>query len=235
MTRSANLKRTRTGRSGFTLVEMMVVILIIAILAAVILVNVVDVFGESDEATVKSNITTLKASITQFSNSQWGFTPSSNLLDLGMFAAPASGLADPNDTNTGIETLVYALRLKENGGPFIRNDFLSNNQANVDADQAPAAQGLTIAGSQDLFEIIDAWGNPLVYITLNELEGGRVPGATIQLGNGTLVAVDYTLLKERLVDPATGNYFTSDPFFIYSFGPNGANDWGEGDDITSWK
>lgn len=58
--------RQRTKRRGFTLIELMVVILILAILAALIVPRVVGRTGEAKRAKAASDIATLNAALQQF-------------------------------------------------------------------------------------------------------------------------------------------------------------------------
>ncbi len=74
-------------RAGFTLLEIMLVVMIIALLAGVAIYNMGDMFGEAQETTAKSNITTFgtalltyraKAGNYPFHGARFGSSPDSS-------------------------------------------------------------------------------------------------------------------------------------------------------------
>jgi prepilin-type N-terminal cleavage/methylation domain-containing protein len=225
------------GRRGFTLIEIMVVIGIILLLAAVLLVSFSGVFSKSKKAQTTATIETLKTGVEGYQN-RWGRPPPSNLRDLGALVGYPS-LADPNNQNLGIETLVLALRSRREQGPYMDGPLMQDDKrrTNLDndsfLDEAGAEDFLNIeqGSANDLFEIVDAWGNPLVYIDATTLMQGNFK-YNVTLADGSTTSIDATEAQNALRHPTTGQFPTG--YVIWSFGENGENEYGRGDDITSW-
>jgi prepilin-type N-terminal cleavage/methylation domain-containing protein len=222
---------------GFTLVEIMIAVSIIILLAGVLIVSFTGAFSKSKEAQTKTTIETLKSNVETFQTA-WGIPPPANLAELGALAGyPA--LADPNKTNTGIEALVLALRSKREQGPYIDAPMLQddNRRLNLDMDKAldaamaPNFLDLEQGSSSDLFEIADAWGNPLVYLDIKTVMRGNFE-LNVNLADGTTTKIDATECQNALRHPKTGSLPTG--YVIWSFGEDGINQYGMGDDITSW-
>lgn len=226
------------GRRGFTLIEIMIVIGIIVLLASVLLVSFSGVFSKSKEAQTKATIESLKSNVETF-QSHWGIPPPANLRDLGILANYPV-LADPNQTNVGIESLVLALRSKLEQGPHIDNALLQDDKrrTNLDMDTvieevgAPEFLDIEEGSSSDLFEIVDAWGNPLVYIDSKTIMQGNFQ-YDVNMADGTTATINATEAQNALRHPVTGQYPTG--YVIWSFGEDGVNEYGRGDDITSWE
>ena len=224
-------------RSGFTLIEILVVVAIIIMLAAVLLVSFSGVFSKSKEAQTKTTIETLKANIESY-QARWGIPPPSSLNELGLLTGyPA--LANPNKDNVGIESLVLARRSKREQGPYLDVPLLNDEKrrANLDVDTVleaaigPDALDLEEGSARDLFEIVDAWGNPLVYIDIKTVRMGDFQ-YDVTLADGNRTTINATECADALRHPVTGQYPTS--YVIWSFGEDGINNYGRGDDITSW-
>lgn len=226
-------------RSGFTLIEIMIVIGIIVVLMGVLVVAFGGVFSKSEEARATATIKTLSTNIESF-KARWGTAPPSNMQDLGALMAPNQVLMAPNKTNEGIECLVLALRSRKEGGPYLDVPLFADDErrSNLDLDQVmeaamqPTAIDVAEGTSRDLYEFIDPWGNPLVYINIVELRQGRVD-QTVTLANGEQVRITATEAQDKLRHPTTGD-FPSD-YVLWSFGEDGINDWGRGDDVVSWS
>ncbi|MCA8914226.1 MAG: type II secretion system protein [Planctomycetes bacterium] len=227
----------RHSRHGFTLIEIMIVVGIIILLAAVLLVSFSGVFSKSKQAQTKTTIETLKANVESY-QAKWGVPPPSNLAELGILAGyPA--LADPNKENIGIEALVLALRSKREQGPYLDPGLLQDEKrrTNLDIDTvleeavAPENLDLEEGSARDLFEIADAWGNPLVYVDMKTVRAGNF-AYDITMADGSRTRIDATACQDALRHPVTGQYPTG--YVIWSFGEDGINDYGRGDDITSW-
>src|SRR5690606_41082235 len=183
-------------------------------------------------------VQTLKANIASFS-SRWGVAPPGNMTDLGALMSHGVPLAAPNRESEGIETLVLALRSRKQQGPYLDRDLFNDDtrRTNLALDQfvetAMPATALDIeeGTSRDLYEIIDAWGNPLVYLNIVELRQGRM-NQNVTLADGTTARIDATEAQNALRHPATGQFPSE--YALWSFGPDGINNYGRGDDITSW-
>ncbi len=221
---------------GFTLIELMIVIGIILLLMSVLVVSFTGVFKSSEEAQTTATIETLKTNLASF-NSAWGRYPASNLNDLGSRNNFLS-LQDPNATNQGNEAMVLALRSGLERGPYLDVPLFNNDElrTNLDNDRclpdALSPEMLDIdSENSDLFEIVDRWGNPFVYINTGDLKNSSFRDI-IMKGDGSTEVNDPQLCLEKLRHPITGGY--PQGFVLWSFGEDGINDYGRGDDLTSW-
>ena len=208
------------------------------LLAGVLIVGFGSALGRSDEAQTTSTIQTLKSNIDSYA-ARWGTPPPGNMKDLGALMARGAVIDAPNRDNEGIETLLLALRSRKEQGPYLDVPLFADDarRTNLDLDQvvetALGEDALNIeeGTSRDLYEIVDTWGNPLVYINIIELRQGRVD-QKVTLADGTTVQIDTTEAQNALRHPSTGQYPSE--YALWSFGPDGVNNYGRGDDITSW-
>lgn len=227
----------RQHNIGFTLIEIMVVIAILLVIMGVLVTSFSGVFSKSEEVETVATITTLKSNIDSF-NQAWGVYPPSDLNDLSLLT-DANSLREVNSTNRGIEALVLALRSGRERGPYLDMPMFGDDmrRVNLDNDRClPDAFDASIldipaSESSDLFEIVDKWGNPFVYINIDDVRNGKVD-ETIMLGNGDTVQINAQACQEELGHPATGQYPKG--YVLWSFGEDQKNDYGRGDDITSW-
>jgi prepilin-type N-terminal cleavage/methylation domain-containing protein len=135
-----------TRRSGFTLLELMVVLVIISMLAAAFLVVGAGVFSTSQATKCHSRLQQLAVMIEAYRTAE-GAYPDDRL---------PSGLA-MNSQNAGSEALYLAFFDPKYLGESPNQDWL----VNTDGDQTTRTQ--TRLGSRDLWEIGDVWGNPIAY------------------------------------------------------------------------
>lgn len=223
---------------GFTLIEILIVVAIIILLAAVLLVSFSGVFSKSENAQATATIETLKSNIANF-QTRWGPAPPASLNDLGvMVGYPA--LQDPNKENIGIEALVLALRSRREQGPYLDAPLFQDDErrTNLDIDTmveaacAPNYLDIEDGTARDLFEIVDPWGNPYVYIDLNTLNRGGF-AYSVTKGDGSTVMITAAEAQDALRHPTTGAF--PPEYALWSFGENGENEYGRGDDVVSWS
>ncbi len=200
-------------RNGFTLIELLVVISIISILAAMSVVGIMAALGDSDKAQCKMMIEDLKAALESYQMNNGGEYPPT------MFERINQDIASDNMTNSGIETCLLLLRSK--GFPM---ESYQDRLGNLDADEnQPAYEffGFNVT-RYELFELLDPWGNPFVYIPApeydDEFEYSTAEGETV-----IVRARKMAMMQEF-----------PQGYMIWSFGPDGINQDGKGDDITSW-
>ncbi|MHC4600177.1 MAG: hypothetical protein ACYS47_14345 [Planctomycetota bacterium] len=129
---------------------------------------------------------------------------------------------EPNFTNEGSEALVLALSHAK-GGPFI--DWDEESLGNCDADRIDNPDENSPAKVIELSEVVDAWGNPVVYIRASDygLKYKYVDK------NGR------TVWARAVKTSRMGGYYNPGSYQIWSFGPNGKNEDGGGDDIANFK
>ncbi len=178
-------------KAAFTLVELLVVVAIIAILAAMLLPAVNRAMDEAHKSATKNLIHQAELAAQSFFNDYGDYPPSTweeyfelyeyDYNDSGTFEGSEQGepdfpdldtyTVDPRLTNEGIEVFVACVATR-NGGPYMEpsGDQLVNTDNDFDEDvggpdSAPeiAAAGNWYFGGNDLFELADWWGNPLVY------------------------------------------------------------------------
>ena len=97
------------SRKGFTLVELLVVIVVLAVLGAIVVPKFVGAGKTSKEAALRSDLQILRNAIQMF-RSDTGYFPAA-LADVGVTSAPAAGL----DT-TGTSKTILATDWK---GPYV--------------------------------------------------------------------------------------------------------------------
>jgi prepilin-type N-terminal cleavage/methylation domain-containing protein len=205
----------KQGRAGFTLLELLAVIVIVGILAAVLVSQLSGGLTISKTQTTKQFLQKLDLILGEY-NLKYGRYPPSSF-------TPEQGV--PNDgENVGIEALVVALYSNkwEAGNHEIDPKYFGN----IDNDQS--ARSLTDFGNRNLLELVDEWQNPIAYIYRTDygLEN-RVyvtVGEDGQEVRGTPVA---------LKDPLKGQYFKHDSFQLISAGPDCL--FNTGDDLYNFE
>ncbi len=209
---------TRGRSRGFTLIEVMVVMAILASLVAATSLMVGIAMKKKAISTTQSTIMALRAALEQNHSAdllgRYPPTRVSKLVFAGFDGAKFGG--EPNDTNVGIETLYVVFHLNGLRSPQNVDDAIDN----TDDDKAT-----TTAGNMqkpDLFEYVDAWGNPIVYINSADYKDpSKVQ--KYKLKNGTEVKV------EPRKNAQTGEFRNADSYQLFSLGPDGVP--GTDDDV----
>jgi prepilin-type N-terminal cleavage/methylation domain-containing protein len=201
---------------GFTLIEVLVVLAIIATLAAIVLPMVFRSTVSGEIAATNSRRESLDLAIKSY-NTSWGDYPPSRLAQL-----PFGKFDAPNDRNEGSEALVLALSTEKKNGPFMQwqEDWLANH----DGDKLGAVPARSSIKKEDLFEVVDFWGNPFVYIH------SRDYGKRLKYVDSAEQTFWVTARKSKKL----GTYFNADSYQLWSIGPDLKNDNGGGDDIANF-
>jgi general secretion pathway protein G len=135
-----NTPRIRQSlKKGFTLVELLIVIIIIAILAAIVVPKFADSGLRSKEAALKSNLKLLRNAVELFKADTAAYP--ANLNDLAATTPPASGL-DQSGNPKPISAANYR-------GPYVQavpNDPVSGNPFNY-STTAPTVGRVTSSAS----------------------------------------------------------------------------------------
>ncbi|MBT3340638.1 MAG: prepilin-type N-terminal cleavage/methylation domain-containing protein [Planctomycetes bacterium] len=196
----------QASRAGFTLLELMVVLVIISILAGAFIVTGGKMFQDSARKETAVRLTQLAAMVEQFAQIE-GDYPDDRL--------PKSLSA--NAVNTGSEALVLAFFAPGYTGSKPSQAWLGNT------DDDSSQKKLTTFAGQELFEITDVWGNPVYYA--ESLHYSR---------QATLMAGPDELFEEQFVDAlrneTTGDWQQPNRFQLISAGMDGF--FGTEDDIT---
>ncbi len=198
-------------RSGFTLLELMVVLVIISMLAAAFLVVGADVFSASLETKCHARLQQLAVMIEAFRTAEGGY-PDDRL---------PIGLAT-NSQNAGSEALYIAFFSPKYLGELPNQDWL----VNTDGDQTTRTQ--TRLGSRDLWEIGDVWGNPIAYF--ESLHYADTLPLIFVAGPEEQDPEEQTVAARR--DERTVGYEEPGKFQLISAGEDGL--FGTADDLTHY-
>jgi prepilin-type N-terminal cleavage/methylation domain-containing protein len=206
------------GRSrGFTLVEMLAVMAIIAVLAGLIVSVSSMAQRRSREKAAQATIVRLRLAAEQY-QADFGDYPPTSLRELGAIST--------NGVNEGIESLLRCLTTRRERGPYLQFD--EKELANTDGDSISRDPCDSVIESKELFEIVDPWGNPFIYFHNRDYRGGEKI-ERYEFADGERPRCKPHPSEKTGAFPAPGS------FVIWSAGPDGKNDDGEGDDIASWK
>lgn len=106
-------KVSQSKRSGFTLVELLVVISVIGVLAALLLANFVGVRNRASDATIKNNASQLKTALRLYYNDYQQFPASSNGVLLGCGTEGTEACSPSQPFSAGEGNTMYMQQLPE--------------------------------------------------------------------------------------------------------------------------
>lgn len=207
------VRRGRAARAGFTLIEIMAVILILGILMWVLLPRLLGTAETARLQLTRARITTIESAITNEYQAHFGDFPPSSW--------PDTFGAAPNATNVGAEVLVQSLWSRDYGGTSLPDDMFCN----VDEDdlKKPVSRLPALA----LLEFKDAWDNPIAYIHRRDYEKQL---AYITHDSETGEAVESNITGQR--SGQTKAFHSMNKFQLISAGADGR--FGTDDDIGNW-
>jgi type II secretion system protein G len=208
--------RSAAPRAGFTLIEILAVILIVGILAGILISQL----GGADDAakvqTTRQKLAMLEGAIKSYELEYGDYPPSSFTDEQG----------HPNDgTNVGIEALVVAFWSNGYYGGELSDE--ADNLENVDGDFS--GQSLTDFGERALFEIVDGWGNPIAYLHRRDYEEKNRLYLTLDTETGA----EIHSIPEAFWDTEKGTFYRARSFQVISAGPDA--EFGTDDDITTFN
>lgn len=177
--------------SGFTLIELMIVIAILGLLAAVLLPNILGARDAAGETATESTFLQLKNACETFERKH-GIYPPAELAypETGHPLAKATeGWKSDNGKNTPIEALVAFVSLSRSGGTDLTElgDKLSNTDGDSNGTELP------LLHTKDRREVADAWNTPIAYFTkftlkqpqtIVSFDGGEMEVRAPQAGPG---------------------------------------------------
>jgi prepilin-type N-terminal cleavage/methylation domain-containing protein len=211
------------ARSAFTLVEIMIVIGIIGVLAALLLPAVLSGGKKKYVAETAALIQNLKIALDDYaSDTRFGDYPPTSLRLL-------DDTFSTNGVNEGIESAAACLSTQDRG--FSYDPGKEDYYGNTDGDNLPNGfSNNSRFKKRGALELLDAFGNPLVYIRGSDIKNIKSYMQKIKRADGKIITV-----KLPKPDKNTGNIPDESRFLIWSLGPDGEDNQGEGDDICSWK
>lgn len=150
-------RRAPRPEGGFTLVELLVVLVILATVALLVVPRVTETAGEAEQVTTRTSLLTLReAAVTRYTTDV-GDAPRTSA---DLFRAPAGVPAWSVETRRGWRGPYV---LTANGRYSLANEFQGRGfTADYGADGDPA--------------VLDAWGNPIV-LQIPDLDGDAVASA----------------------------------------------------------
>jgi prepilin-type N-terminal cleavage/methylation domain-containing protein len=205
--------------AGFTLIEILVVIVIIGILAALTLVGVLAAIGQSRVSATQTLIDQLRSACENY-RTRWGDYPPSTLAD------PVIRARVPNDTNNGAEALTACLSSQNKGG-ILWQPSDAEAYGNIDDDKAETNVTNWYFGDNQLREILDMWRRPLTYMHHKDYARASAPVAKYVF---TAKGEEFTIKPSKT--EATKTYANPDKFQIMSAGKDGKP--GTNDDVVGW-
>lgn len=202
---------------GFTLIEILVTIAILAALAGMLLPMLGGAQKAAKAKAAKATIVIIKLACEAYVN-DFGDYPPTSLSGLGVTT---------NGANEGNEALVRCLTTKLEHGPYLAYD--EKDLVNSDKDSITGDDPIQSAiAAKQLFELVDPWGNPFVYFHHRDYK------STSKLERYIFMDGSRPSCKPK-PSAKTGAFPAPTAFLVWSAGPNGENENGEGDDVCSWK
>lgn len=213
-----------TARSGFTLIEVMVVMAILAGLVAGVTVMVRAAQGKKEVFATKTRLGEIAAGLEMLkSPDKLGAYPPTDVT--GLYGPGKSGnvgkqLGGGNDKNCGIESVWVAFHLS---GIRVSSQALDDPAAygNLDGDSGAAAVG-EMPDAQ-LREYLDAWGQPLVYIHNRDFK-------KMDKLDTYVLADGKTEVKVQPRKNSLGEFESTASFQLFSIGPDATP--GTDDDVV---
>ncbi|MEE2941172.1 MAG: prepilin-type N-terminal cleavage/methylation domain-containing protein [Planctomycetota bacterium] len=202
------------SRAGFTLVELLAVVLILSILLAVLVPNLFSSSETVAASNTRAFLGQLAAEVDSFERGTGDFPPSRFTKELD---------PRPSETNMGIEMMVISIMPAD--GSYRANASYDDRLVNTDGDDTK--RSLTRFTSAEVFELKDSWDNPIAYLHRRDYERGGEYMA--------FVAEEDEWVEQRvtaLINTQTGDPYRPDTFQLISAGSDGI--FGTEDDITNF-
>jgi len=212
--------------AGFTLIEILIVCAILLIMAGILMPMLFKVQQGQNVRAAEADIEFLKSALEQYRRDFGDYPPS--------FLAELGDSIDPGDVrNQGNRSLVACLATRRANGPYLASHMLTNKEKlRVAADAADANLTGWDFDSNNYRELLDPWGRPYIYLHNRDYGTTETNDYTI----GGLASGDsYDGSAVNAVHDENDDYYSPYTFQIRSCGPNGINDNGGEDDITSWQ
>ena len=207
----------RRDRAGFTLVELLAVILILSILVWALTKGLFEAMGTTKLQTTRQLLAKLGAAAEHYQREQGKYPPSS--------FEPGQEVAN-DGRNVGIEAFVVAMFSKKFEAGGLLED-VRDTLVNTDADSSP--RQLTDFATRELLEVPDAWGNPVAYLERTDYTATNRRYLTLEAETSQEVESAPVAFKNA----RTGQFHAAQTFQFISAGEDGR--FGTDDDITTFE
>jgi prepilin-type N-terminal cleavage/methylation domain-containing protein len=202
-----------SSRAAFTLLELIAVLAILSILAAFLVTQLGTAEEVVQEKLQRAKLSEVALAISHYESEEGDFPLSSLAQSQGTL---------PNAINVGAELLVMALWSGGLDGCGLSTDALDN----TDGDRF--ARPVGDLETRELFELVDAWGNPIAYF--HHADYGREDVyTTFDAATGDPVESQVRAIRNA----KTKLYHEHRGFQLVSAGSDGR--FGTDDDITSFR
>ena len=213
--KTTNLARHRSAaRAGFTLIEIMAVLLILSILITFLVRSVSSGQRTMELEATRALLTEIGGIIEEYKDELGAYPPST-----------FSGELDPrpSNTNQGAESLVIELWRKGRAwqARAVEEDMLGNT------DEDATKSSLTTYTSAEAFELVDPWANPIAYLAHGDY-GKEQVYLTLDASGASQESKVKALRSAKTGDP-----FRKASFQLISAGPDGL--FGTQDDIHNFE
>ena len=208
-------RRGRAARAGFTLLELLAVVLIIAVLAAALVPSLLGASESVGISSTRTLIGQISSEIEAYEREMGAYPPST---------FPGALDPKPSEMNMGAEMLIITLMPAD--GSFRASSSYEDQLGNTDGDttKTPLARFKT----GDAFELVDHWGNPIAYVHRRDYDSGCDYRSYSELEGDWVEQV-----VRGVQNPKTGDAYRPDSFQLLSAGPDGI--FGSDDDVANFK
>ncbi len=214
------------SQRGFSFIEILIVMGIIATLAGLTIVAVQIFAREGPEMQTKTSLQKVQALIDTVKRQFEIYPPLDITRCPNLYMQGPDKIRPPgNDSNAGIEVVYQSIYWD---GMNVEAGFGDAELGNTDEDELGKA--VISSGNPALLEIVDAWGNPLVYIPATEY--AKVESNPVHIILGDLDRGG-ELVEARPWKSEHGGYARPNSFQLYSMGPDGEPN--TEDDIKAWE
>lgn len=218
----------RSAQRGFSFIEILIVMGIIGVLVGGVVVAI-QIWNRKGPEFATRNRVNQVATLAATWKQKFNFYPPGDIkmLPKAMGRRSVKIKGGTNSTNRGIEAFYQAIKAP---GFSANHDWESGAIGNTDDDKLD--KHFTKDGDPELYEILDAWGNPLVYFSNDEYADHGDEGRMIALGQDAEAGSPGDELSARPWRDENGRYLNAETFQVYSMGPDGEPN--TDDDIGNW-
>jgi prepilin-type N-terminal cleavage/methylation domain-containing protein len=224
ISRLTSSRAQRRAQAGFSFIEILIVMGIISVLVGGVVVVIGMWSKKAPEFQTKNTLNKTMMLIQDWKN--WSSSlPPGDVARIGVITGTGGKAGTPeNRTNEGIEAIYQALYW-----PGFKTDPAWDDVelANIDDDKLKKA--INKLDTTDLLEIVDGWGNPLVYFNSADYKKYSDSGQSYTSKDVDLIEME---VEARPWQKEDGTFYNPLGFQVYSMGRDGEPN--TDDDVTPW-